>query len=196
MNSQQGDDVHEHTRTQNGAAAPPSRPSCPGTLKLCVSRSSRLYSRLLLVRRTDQQHRFVWAAPDAPSRKRRRTLRAGSSPRAGRPVSGLRLKGVSADPSRRAPTCGRTTVAHHVREPGGPGAEGPLCRGVGADPALGWPTVEHRLPDNRAAPVTVTGRTSARVASRNLACATCGAGAGGSSSLLFSQSASMAQYLF
>ena len=45
--------------------------------KLSVSRRSRLYSRPLpsRVRRTDQQHRFVWAAPDAsksrpaPSRK-------------------------------------------------------------------------------------------------------------------------------
>ena len=41
-----------------------------------VSRSPRLCSHPLLVRRTDQQHRFVWAAPDAaeswpaPSRKR------------------------------------------------------------------------------------------------------------------------------
>ena len=32
--------------------------------KLSVSRSPRLYSRLLLVRRTDQRYRFVWAAPD------------------------------------------------------------------------------------------------------------------------------------
>ena len=44
-------------------------------LKLSVSRSSRLDNRLLLVRRTDQQHRFVRAAFDAvesrpaPSRK-------------------------------------------------------------------------------------------------------------------------------
>ena len=34
---------------------------------LSLSRSPRLYSRLLLVRRNDQQHRFVWAAPDTPS---------------------------------------------------------------------------------------------------------------------------------
>ena len=49
--------------------------------KLSVSRSLRLYSRLLLVRRTDQQHRFVWAAPDNPS--------PGPS-RAGRPITGRR----------------------------------------------------------------------------------------------------------
>ena len=34
-------------------------------IKLSVSRSPRLYSRLLLVRWTNQQHRFVWAARDA-----------------------------------------------------------------------------------------------------------------------------------
>ena len=38
----------------------------------------KLYSRLLIVRRTDQQHRFVWAAPDNPS--------PGPS-RAGRPTT-------------------------------------------------------------------------------------------------------------
>ena len=45
--------------------------------KLSISRGPRLqvYSRPLFVRRTDQQNRFVWAAPDAtesrpaPSRK-------------------------------------------------------------------------------------------------------------------------------
>ena len=46
-------------------------------LKLSVSRSPLLYSSLLLVRRTDQQHLFVWAAPDAQS---------PGQPRAGRPI--------------------------------------------------------------------------------------------------------------
>ena len=47
-------------------------------VKLSVSRSPRLYSRLLFVRRTDQQHRFVWAAPDNPS---------PGPPRGGRPIT-------------------------------------------------------------------------------------------------------------
>ena len=50
--------------------------------KLSVSRSPRLYSRLLLMRRTDRQHRFVWAAPDAvparPSRKAHNAAGAAS----------------------------------------------------------------------------------------------------------------------
>ena len=47
-----------------------------------------LYSRLLLVRRTDQQDRFVWAAPDAPS---------PGPPGAGRPITGVRLNGSQAN---------------------------------------------------------------------------------------------------
>ena len=48
-------------------------PDKPVLLKNSFSREAlagpqaRLYSRLLLVRRTDQQHLFVWAAPYAPS---------------------------------------------------------------------------------------------------------------------------------
>ena len=49
-------------------------------IKLSVWRSPRLYSRLLLLRRTDEQHRFVWAAPENP---------IPGPPRAGRPITPL-----------------------------------------------------------------------------------------------------------
>ena len=39
-------------------------------IKLSVARSPQFYSRPLLVRRTDQQHRFVLAAPDATGESR------------------------------------------------------------------------------------------------------------------------------
>ena len=49
-------------------------------------------------------------------------------------------------PGRR-PERRRAAVAHYVREPGGPGASG---HGA-ADPSLGRPTVEHRLPNEGSA---------------------------------------------
>ena len=48
-------------------------------------------SRLFLVRRTNQQHRFVWAAPDAPS---------PGPPRAGRPIT-IHARKISLAPSPR-----------------------------------------------------------------------------------------------
>ena len=47
----------------------------------------------------------------------------------------------------RRPERRRAAVAHHVCEPGGPGAAGHGAAG----PALGRPTVEHRLPDEGSA---------------------------------------------
>ena len=63
--------AHRHSRAVAGGEAAPR----PRVCRVYSRRSPRLYRRPLLVRRTDQQHRFVWAAPDAtgsrpaPSRK-------------------------------------------------------------------------------------------------------------------------------
>ena len=102
-------------------------------IKLSVSRSSRLHSRLLLV---DELINSIGLSGLHP------TLPNTGPPRAGRPITGVRLKGSQANahaggapnarpgrarplrearvsPPTRAPTSRCGPVAHHVREPGG-----------------------------------------------------------------------------
>ena len=75
------------------------------------SRSPRLHSRPLLVRRPDQQHRFVWAAPYATD--------GSGPPRAGRPtgMTGVRLKGSQANAHAGGAPNARPGRARPRREP-------------------------------------------------------------------------------
>ena len=68
-------------------------------IKLSVSRSTRIYSSPLLVRRTNQQHRFVWAAPDA-SESRPGPSRKAHNGRAADRLSTQRRAAPSEAPSR------------------------------------------------------------------------------------------------